>query len=164
MPQDVVGVDEGLARGEGQALGVAHPHQQGAHEARSAGDGDGVDVGKGQPRVVQGALHHGAHLVHMVAAGQLRHHAAELAVDGDLGIDGVREHLPPVFHQGGGGLVAGGLYGKDGGLPPLLQGAQPCPGDVIIAHRSRRLPLPAPPRERTRSSSGSPPGCPGRRP
>ena len=111
MAQDMVGVDEGLAGGKGQAFSIAHPHQQSADQTGPAGDGDGVYVGEGQARVSQRRFHHGPHLIHMVAAGQLRHHAAELAVDGYLGVDGVREHLPPVSHHGGGGLVTGGLYG-----------------------------------------------------
>ena len=68
--------------------------------------------------------HHRHHLHDVVAAGQLRHHAAPAAVDLDLGGDHVGEHAPAVLHHRGGGLVAAGLDAEDfhGGALCTAQG------------------------------------------
>ena len=107
VPPQVVHRDEGLPHGEGGALGEVHPHQQGSDEPRPIGHRHRVDVGPGHPRLRQGPVRQGGNGLHMLAGGDLRHHAAVDGVHVRLGGDGVAEDLPPVPDHRGGGLVAG---------------------------------------------------------
>jgi len=89
-------------------------HQQRARQTRTGGIGDAAEIGRGQPGLGQGLAHQRQQLAHVVAAGQLGHHAAVVRVQLDLAVQGVgqqalagRLRLPA--QQGHAGLVAGGL-------------------------------------------------------
>ena len=110
---DVVHRDQRHAPGIGQGLGEAQAHQHGPDEARGIGDGDGVDVVLGAVGLRQGPLRQGRDDLHMLAGGDLRHHAAVEGVHLRLRGDGVGQDLPSVLHHGGGGLVAGGFKGQN---------------------------------------------------
>ena len=64
------------------------------------------------PRVRQGQVGELLHRLDVAAGGELRHHPAVEGVDVDLGTDLAGEDPPPVFRDGGGGLVAGGFDGE----------------------------------------------------
>ena len=107
---DVMDPDQGKAGGKGKGLGLGHADQQGAHQARSVGDRDGVQVGKGLSGGGKGFLYHLVDPLRMFSGGDLRHHAPVEGMDVDLGRDDVGEDLSSVHHHGRGSLVAAGFY------------------------------------------------------
>ena len=60
----------------------------------------------------EGGVGHLDDHLHVAARGDFRHDAAVQPVLGHLRVDDVRENLPPVPHDGGGGFVTGGFDGK----------------------------------------------------
>ena len=81
---EMVDGDQRQAGGKGQRLGVGDAHQQRAGKSGAAGDGDGVQVGEGDAGLGERGPDHGDDGAQMLAAGQLRHHAAVARVCGDL--------------------------------------------------------------------------------
>ena len=59
------------------------------------GIGHAVEVGGGQAGLGQGLADQRQQLAHVVAAGQLRHHAAVFGVQGDLAVDRVGAQAAP---------------------------------------------------------------------
>ena len=108
MRHQVVDGVERFAGGDGERLGRAYPHHEGACQARPGGDGDRVDVRERHSRLREGLLEGGDERVEVGAGGDLGDHAAEADVFVHGGRDGVRQ-------QGGSpddadaGFVAGGL-------------------------------------------------------
>ena len=113
MAPDVVHRDQGNPQGVGGGLGEADPHQHRADEARGIRHRHGVDVLPGQARIPQSLIRQTGNGLHMLAGGDLRHHAAVQGVHVRLGQDGVRQHRPPVPHHRRGSLVAGGFKGQN---------------------------------------------------
>ena len=81
--------EEGLVVGEGQRLGRHHAHHHAADQAGPAGGGDAVEVGEIEPGGRQGVLDQPVDPFEMGARGDLRHHAAEAAMLGQLAIDDI---------------------------------------------------------------------------
>ena len=106
---EVVDRDQGLAQGVGRRLGEVHRHQQGPDEPRPIGHRHGVDVRFRHAGIGQGLLRQARDGLHVLAGGDLRHHAAVDGVHVRLGQYGVAENFPPVPDHRRGGLVAGGL-------------------------------------------------------
>ena len=154
----MVHTHQGQPQGQGQALGVADPHQQGAHQPGAAGDRQGVALGKGYLRPAQGLLHHGADPLHMAAGSQLRHHPAVLPVEGDLGMDRHGQHPPPALQHRGGGFVAGAFYGQQQRFGVLPISGQPCRRLFFIGNQAAAPSFPArrPTRPTTRLTTASP--------
>ena len=76
---------------EGQRLGRHHAHHHAADQARPAGRGDAVEVVEVEPGLGQRVLDQPVDALEMGARGDLRHHAAEAAVLGQLAVDDVGE-------------------------------------------------------------------------
>ena len=113
MGTEVMGRDNRLAGREGEALGVVDPHQQRADQPRRVGDGDGVDVPKGQPRLLHRPVDHPADVLTVPPRGDFRYDAAVFAVLLHLGGDDRGEDFPPVFDNGRRRLVAGAFDAQD---------------------------------------------------
>ena len=107
MGADVVGRNQGLAGGHGKALGVVNPNQQRADEPRRVGDGDGVQPGKIESRLLHGGIYHPADVFTVAAGGDLRHNAAVFPMLLYLGGDDGRPDLPAVDHYCRGSFIAG---------------------------------------------------------
>ena len=106
---DVVDRDQRHAQRIGHGLGEADPHQHGADEAGGIGDGHGVHVALGEPGIGQRLIRQTGNGLHVLAGGDLRHHAAVQRLFLHAGGDDVAQQLPSVLHKGCGGLVAGGF-------------------------------------------------------
>ena len=111
MAPEVVDRDEGPVQSQGRALGEVHPHQQCADEPGAVGHRHRVDLGLAEPRVRQGLVRQSGNGLHVLAGGDLRHHAAVDGVHVRLGQDGVAEDLPSVPDHRRRRLVAGGFNG-----------------------------------------------------
>ena len=101
--------DKGEAARRRQGLSRHHADQHAADQPWSRRGGDGVDAVPADARLVEGRLHDAADLVQMRAGRDLRHHAGEGLVVGQLLMHHVGQHLAPVAHHGGGGLVTAGF-------------------------------------------------------
>ena len=105
---------------EGQRLGVGDADQQRSGEAGTGGDGDGVEIGEGDVGLGQRGADHGNDGAEMLAAGQLRHHAAVAGVRGDLRGDGGGKGARAALDDRRGGLVAGGFDAEDEAAAGML--------------------------------------------
>ena len=110
---DMVHRDQRYPQSIGRRFGEVDPHQQRTDEAGRIGHGDGVQLAARQAGVLQRLLGKTVDGLNMLARGDLRHNAAVFAVQRDLRGDAVRQDASSVLHNGDGGLVAGGLNGKD---------------------------------------------------
>ena len=140
VPLDVVHRHQGLSAGKGQALHVADADQQRAHQARAAGHRQGVDSLQRHPRLPERGVHDLAHLLHMGAGGDLRHHAAVQGVQVDLRIHRVGQDLPPVLHHGRRRLVAGSLQRQDADVFLIFQRFRAILHFLDVGHRSSLCP------------------------
>jgi hypothetical protein len=104
----VVNPVQRLAEGERVRLGGGHPDQQGPLQARSGGNGDGVDLGGGDTGLGERALEGRDHRLQVRPAGHLGHHTAEPRVFLDTGSHRVGQQFVPA-DQSDAGLIAGGL-------------------------------------------------------
>ena len=96
---------------QGQRLGEGRAHQEGAQQARAAGEGNGGEVRRRDARLPQ-RLGDDRDDVLLVGAGrQLRHHAAEVLVD-LLRSDDIRQQ-DAVAEDGRRGVVAGRFDAED---------------------------------------------------
>ena len=99
--------------GEGERLGVGDADEQRSGESGAGGDGDGVEIGEGDAGLGQRGADHGNDGAKMLAAGQLRHHAAVARVGRDLRGDDGGKRARAALDDGRGGLVAGGFDAED---------------------------------------------------
>ena len=113
MAPDMVYRDQGHTQAVSHALGKAHRHQHRADKARGVGHGHRVNVLFRKARVGEGPIRQAGNGLHMLARGNLRHHAAIEGVHIRLGEDGIGEHCAPIPHHRHGGLVAGGFKGQN---------------------------------------------------
>ena len=118
MRFQVVDADQRQPAAQRQSLGGVHPHHQRAGQARAARHGDGIHIRQPQVGLLQGRLDDGVDGADVLARGHLRENAAELGVQVHLGSHRVEQDHAPVFDDGGGGLVAGGLDPQDAGRRP----------------------------------------------
>ena len=89
-----------------ERLGRVHSHHERAHEPRTAGDGDRVDLVERDLRLAERRFEHRDHLEQVLARGHLRYDAAVARVYRHLRSNDVRNNAPPILHDGGGGFVA----------------------------------------------------------
>ena len=113
MALDVVDRNERHIERQCSRLGKIHADEQRADKAGRIGHGDGVQLAARQAGVLQRLLGKTVDGLNMLARGDLRHNAAVFAVQRHLRGDAVRQDASSVLHNGDGGLVAGGLNGKD---------------------------------------------------
>ena len=103
--------DEGLVVREGQRLGRHDAHHHAADQPRPAGRGDGVEIGQPDTRFVERLGDQPVDALEMRPRGDLRHHAAETPMLGELAVDCIGQNpadrLGPglAFDHGDGGLV-----------------------------------------------------------
>ena len=81
---EVIDGDEGKFLSEGEGFGVGDTDEECARETGTAGDGDGVEVIKGDVGLGQGGANNGNDGAEMLAGGQLGDDAAVTGVGGDL--------------------------------------------------------------------------------
>src|SRR3970040_1634986 len=104
---EVLDANERLGERPGHGLGVSEADEEGADQARSLRDGDGVHVGVAQAGALEGLAHDRDDFLEVGARGQLGHHTAVLAVQVHLRANDVREDAGAVGDNRGGSLVAG---------------------------------------------------------
>src|SRR5581483_7209544 len=97
--------------------GRRQPDDDAADQAGSGRGGDGVEVGESDLRITQGSSDDAVERLDMGAGSDLRHHAAEGGMIGNLREDDVGEDpaaavRPPLDHRGR-GLVAARLDAED---------------------------------------------------
>ena len=112
MAPDVMHGNQRYPQTVGHALGKTHRHQHGADKAGGVGHRHGVDVLFRKPRMGKSLIREARNGLHMLAGGDLRHHAAVEGVHIRLRKNGVGQHSPAVPHHRHGGLVAGGFKGQ----------------------------------------------------
>ena len=105
--------DEGKVVGEGEGFGVGDADEEGSSKARTAGDGNGVEAGKGDAGIRQRGADDGNDGAEMLAGGQFWNDSAITGVGGDLGGNDGAEGASTALDDGGGGLVAGRFDGED---------------------------------------------------
>ena len=114
MPFQVIHGNQWQATGEGQSFGEIDTDEKTAGQARSVGDGDGVQLAHMRDRGIrQGVLDDSLNCENMLAAGDLRVDAAETPVELDLAGDPVAEDMAAVRYDRGRGLVATGFDSED---------------------------------------------------
>ncbi len=113
VAEQVVDGHERQAAPVGQGLGRREPDEQGADQAGALRHGDGVDIGERRIRLAERGLDDGHDQLEVAPRGDLGHDAAEARVQVGLrrancAVDGA---VPA--HDGGAGVVAGGLDRED---------------------------------------------------
>ena len=93
----------------GDGLRLRRTDQEGTHKSRSVGNRNGGNLVKGHMGIREGCLYHIVDVFNVPARGDLRHHAAEQGMLGNLRGDDIREHLSPVLHNRSRRLIAGAL-------------------------------------------------------
>ena len=91
MAFEVVHRNHRFIERKGQCIGKAGTGQQSAAQAGALGVGHGADVGIAFARLLQTGLSERHQAADMVAAGQLRHHAAVFGVHGHLRVQLMRQ-------------------------------------------------------------------------
>ena len=121
MGLDVVNGQQRFSPGEAIGLGGGGADQEAADEAGAVGDGDAIELGGGvvDVRKVESFLDDGGERFKVGPGGDFRDHAAEFGVEVDLRGDDVRADLAAIFHNGGGGFIAGGFDAEDGAQTKL---------------------------------------------
>ena len=89
MAFEMIDGEERLVVREGQRLGGHHAHHHAADQARPAGRGDAVEIGETEACLGQRILDQPVDALEMGARGDLRHHAAEAAMLGQLAVDDI---------------------------------------------------------------------------
>jgi hypothetical protein len=110
---DMVHRDQRYPQSIGRRFGEVDPHQQRTDEAGGVGDRHGVDVRPGQPRPGQGLVGQAGDGLHVLAGGDLRHHAAVDGVHIRLGGNHIGQHGAAVPHHRRRSLVTRGFKGQD---------------------------------------------------
>ena len=112
MTPHMVDGDQRHTQRIGGGFGKGHPHQHRADETGRVRHRHSIDVLFRQARVRQRLVRQGGDSLHMLAGGDLRHHAAVQGVHIRLGQNRVGQHLPSIPHHGHRRLVAGGFKGQ----------------------------------------------------
>ena len=76
VPFEVIHGDQRKIIRKGESLGVGDAHQKRPGKAGAGGDSDGIEIGERKVRLGQRGANHGNNGAEMLAAGQLRDHAA----------------------------------------------------------------------------------------
>jgi hypothetical protein len=112
VPLKMVYRNQRLAQPERQRLRKRNAYQQRAREARPFGHSNGIDLRIRHTRAMHRLAHHRQDRPQVLAAGELRHHAAVARMD-QLRSHHIRQHLRPAAHHRRRGLIAGGLDTED---------------------------------------------------
>ena len=131
---DVVDRNQRPLRGIAQPLHAADAREQRAHQPWPVGDGQGVHVLQGHPRLLERLIHHPVAGVHVRAAGDFRNDAAIERVQIHLRKNHIAQNAAAVFHHGRRGFVAAGLQGQDAKGSLVLQGFQHCLPVMLRLH------------------------------
>ena len=118
---DVVDRDQRLVCRIGQRLGRAHADEQRAHQARAIGHSNRIDVRQGHVRLLQAFIHHRIDALHVLARGNLRHHAAVHRMQRNLRRNDRGDDLAAVADDRRRRLVTAGFNRKDGRMAAFLQ-------------------------------------------
>lgn len=110
---EVIDGEEGFAQGEGEGFGTGDADKQSTGEPGAGGDGDGVELTGGCSGACQGFPDNGNDVAEVLAAGELRNHAAVEGMEVNLAGDNRGEGLSAVPDHGGRCLVTGGLNAED---------------------------------------------------
>ena len=110
---EVVDGDERQVFCEGQRLGVGDADEQGAGQAGTGGDCDGVDVGKGDAGFGKGSANDRNDGAKVFAAGKFRNDSAIAGMGGDLRRDDRRQGACSALDDGSRGFVAGAFNAED---------------------------------------------------
>ena len=120
MALEVVHADERHVLRPGSPFRERHAHHKRAHKARRVGDGHGIEIAPAQARHaqagsrrVQAFVAHAADGLDVLAAGDLRHHAAEARMEVDLRGHDVGHKNALAVHDGRSRFVAGRFDGED---------------------------------------------------
>ena len=98
---------------KGERLGVSDAHQKRPSKARAGGDSDGIEIGERDVSLGQRGANHGNNGAEMLAAGQLRNHAAIARVRRDLRSDHGRNGARAPLHNRRGSFVAGAFNAEN---------------------------------------------------
>ena len=113
MAPDVMHRNQGNIQRHGRGLGEVHTHQHRADEARGIGHRHSVNILPGQSRLGQRLIGKAIDGLDVLAAGDLRHHAAIFPVKGHLGGDAVAKNLPSILYDGHGSLVTARFHSQN---------------------------------------------------
>ncbi len=97
----------------GDRLGGVGADEERSCQAGAGGHRHRVDTLQGTTGALQRLLQDGHDRLHMLARGELRHHATVASVELHLRGDDAGQNLPPIADDGGGRLVAGSLNAED---------------------------------------------------
>ena len=98
---------------KGECLGVSDAHQKRSRKARAGGHSDGIEIGERNVRFVKRGTNHGNDGAKMLAAGQLRHHAAVTRVRRDLRSDHGGDRARATLYDRRGSFVAGAFNAEN---------------------------------------------------
>jgi hypothetical protein len=105
--------DRRNAQAPGQRAAEGGAHQQRAEQPGPGGVGYGVQVGQALVRLAEHLLDQRNQLAHVVAGGELRHHAAVVGVQFHLAVQRVGQQPALGVVQRHTGFVAGGFDAQD---------------------------------------------------
>ena len=105
--------DQRHAQRVGGGFGKGHPHQHRADETGGIRHRHGVHILFGQPRVGKRLVRQGGDGLHVLAGGDLRHHAAVQGVHIRLRQNSIGQYLPSVPHHRHRRLVTGGFESQN---------------------------------------------------
>jgi hypothetical protein len=99
--------NERFAEPERKCLGVGDPDEQRARQTRTFGDGDGIEIVKGELRLGQRGAYHRYDIAEVLTGGQFRHHATVGCVRGNLGGNNIGKLMTSALDHRRSGFVAG---------------------------------------------------------
>ena len=105
MATDMMHRDQGLIQRQRCCFSKIHAYQHRADEAGRIGHGHRVDISAGQPRSLQSFLRKAVDGLHMLAGGDLRHHAAVDPVQLHLGSNTIAKHFSSITDDGYGSFI-----------------------------------------------------------
>jgi len=97
---EVIDAREWTGPCSGQSFRDTDPDQEAAGKAGAASHGDEIDVAGSHACAIEGHVKKMRQAFQVVPGGELRHHTAELSMQVDLRVDGVREYAPAVRNHG----------------------------------------------------------------
>jgi hypothetical protein len=113
MGMDMIYPNKWYAQRPRQGLGGGDADQQAADKSWAVGDGDGVDLGKGDPRLGERFGDNRQNIFNVSAAGDFRDHATITRVDFHLACDNIAANGDAVLDDGSAGFIAGGFNSED---------------------------------------------------
>ena len=106
----MVNADVGYSPAERDPFGHGKPHQEGAHQARTARHRDAIQILQLDPRFFESPINDRKDVAHVLTGSQLRHDAAIGAVDSILGRDDAGKNRAAVEQHCRCRVITRGLY------------------------------------------------------